>query len=232
MSGIYAIINRDNLKIYIGSATILSHRWNAHRHALWERKHNSNYLQRAFNKNPSAFYIELIEELPGADKATILSREQFWIDFYQSFKPENGYNTCQKAASCQGVKHRREVVERMAARQRKPWKKERLEDWRRQMAGFKYTGHKWTDGQKMKLSLSHIGKKWKPGQREKVLHALSKNPKGFNKKRVAQFSIKGELIKEFSSVKEAEDQFGARSNIHAVCKGKREKAFGFIWRYA
>lgn len=51
-------------------------------------------------------------------------------------------------------------------------------------------------------------------------------------KPVYQYSIDGGLIKEWSSGKEVEKQFGfAQTNISACCNGKRKQAYGYVWRY-
>lgn len=43
----------------------------------------------------------------------------------------------------------------------------------------------------------------------------------------------GEVIKEFASIREARNTTGiSESNISSVCKGNRNKAGGYIWRYA
>ena len=40
-----------------------------------------------------------------------------------------------------------------------------------------------------------------------------------------------EVVKVWNTVKEAADKYGQTSNIRAVCKGKQNTAYGFIWRY-
>lgn len=101
--GIYAIINRNNLKIYIGSAIQLQRRRRCHRHDILKGKHHSRYLQRAVEREPSAFEFSVIEVV--ADASQLIRREQFWISFYKSYLPQNGYNLTSKAGSCAGIKH-------------------------------------------------------------------------------------------------------------------------------
>lgn len=49
---------------------------------------------------------------------------------------------------------------------------------------------------------------------------------------VLQFSKDGELIKEFHSLRSANDETGAGvGHISAVCHGKRKTAGGYIWKY-
>ena len=49
-------------------------------------------------------------------------------------------------------------------------------------------------------------------------------------KKVAQFSIDGQFIKEYNSVEEARKETGVQ-HISCVCRGDRKKAGGYIWKY-
>lgn len=56
--------------------------------------------------------------------------------------------------------------------------------------------------------------------------------KRWNEKSVAQYSLSGELICIFKNMTEAELQTGINhSKISVCCKGDRQKAGGFIWKY-
>jgi len=230
-AGIYALLNCLNGKIYIGSAVRLNHRRTEHRTTLEDGTHGNRYLQRAFTKDPDAFQIAVIELIAHPQKASLLAREQFWIDFYRSAKPENGYNIAPKAQSCQGIKRDPEFVARCAE----------------SLRGYKHTAEaianmtaarqlqkrkKYTPEQRANVSEGHKGLKWKAGQKEKRARTMLNNPKAYNQKRVDRIGTDGTVLESFRSVKEAEVAFGARSNIHAVCKGKRNFCFGFRWRYS
>lgn len=43
-------------------------------------------------------------------------REQYWIDYYGSFKKENGYNICPIAGTTRGIKKSKEEKEAMSKR--------------------------------------------------------------------------------------------------------------------
>lgn len=52
-------------------------------------------------------------------------------------------------------------------------------------------------------------------------------------KKVYQYDLDGNFIREWVSASEVERQLGyAQSNINACCLGKRKTAYGYIWRYA
>jgi len=226
--GIYAIVNRDNGKLYIGSAAVLAHRWSCHRHDFFRNRQNP-YFARAFRKSPESFYFELIEELPGASKETRLSREQFWMDFYKSYTPASGYNTCPIARSCEGVKHGPEFSAMLSARKGRKWSEETKAHFR--LVRVTPRGWHWTDEQKAAQSKRIKGKKWSEKQREKYNAWVASKPTHWNK-RIVQLSMDGDFIREFPSIKEAESYFGGkRSNIYSVCKGKRPHCLGFKWKY-
>lgn len=64
------------------------------------------------------------------------------------------------------------------------------------------------------------------------------NPSEINKSRrnycrVSQYDLDGNYITTYKSMREAGDTIGiGHCNISLVCKGEREQAGGFIWRYA
>ena len=52
-------------------------------------------------------------------------------------------------------------------------------------------------------------------------------------KQVKQYTVEGELVKEFPSIKQVKRELGFEDgNIIKCCKGKYKTAYGFIWRYA
>ena len=60
--------------------------------------------------------------------------------------------------------------------------------------------------------------------------------RGVNDHRVLQYSLDGEFIKTWDSIKEAcETLYGnykAQANIVRCCKGRSHRAYGYIWKYA
>ena len=62
--GIYAIINKDKRKIYIGETKNIRHRSKAHINLLKSGKHTCKELQEDYNNNSNIEIIELLE-IPG-----------------------------------------------------------------------------------------------------------------------------------------------------------------------
>jgi group I intron endonuclease len=103
-SGIYAIRNMINDKIYIGQAVIISKRWKNHRVEFRLDRHANPYLQAAYNKHGKfnlAFYV-----IEFCAQSELDVREQFYMDLYNSYDREYGYNLSPTAGgSNTGHKH-------------------------------------------------------------------------------------------------------------------------------
>jgi len=87
---------------------------------------------------------------------------------------------------------------------------------------------------------SHLNYMWK--YEKDVENSLSVPPKiDLNKTKVTQFSLRGEFIKNWESMTEAAKYLCLNNNklshknviigICGVCKHKKNKSYGFIWRY-
>jgi group I intron endonuclease len=94
-SGIYYILNILDGKIYIGSAVSILSRWRVHRHLLRNGKHFNKHLQRAWKRDGEDALIFGVLEYLG-DKSILLEREQYWIDYYESYNELMGYNLLPK----------------------------------------------------------------------------------------------------------------------------------------
>jgi len=112
---IYKITNTFNSFLYIGSSLRTLKRWNNHLYALRHEKHDSLLLQYAFNKyGEDAFQFEVIEYIENPTKENVIAREQYWLDFYQSYERDKGYNTCRIADSPIGIKRTEENKQKIS----------------------------------------------------------------------------------------------------------------------
>lgn len=159
-TGIYAIINLDTGKHYIGSASrSFRRRWNEHKHDLRNDKHHSSLLQRAWNKYTEfRFEFKILEFVP---PELCIEREQWWLDLFGSYLKENGYNICPTAGNCLGVKHSEETKQK---------KRESMLGDKNPMFGVPspMTGKFLTDEQRSKISLKNKGKKLSEETRKKI----------------------------------------------------------------
>lgn len=112
-SGVYKIVNIINNKIYIGSSINVVKRKSQHFSEFRNNTHKNPYFQKSFNKyGEENFKFEVIEFVE--DKTKLVECEQYWIDFYQSFKSEYGYNLNPVASNCLGTVRSKETREKMS----------------------------------------------------------------------------------------------------------------------
>ena len=105
--GIYMIKNVYNGKCYIGSATKLSNRVNAHRCLLLSGKHQNIILQRSFNKyGANAFIIGVIEF---CERDELINRERYFCDLFRPF-----FNIRKVVESNRGIKLSAETKSKMS----------------------------------------------------------------------------------------------------------------------
>ena len=56
--------------------------------------------------------------------------------------------------------------------------------------------------------------------------------RGFGKKKTAQYTLTGELVKVWESTAEIQREFGwSDSSIQSACRGEQRSSHGFVWRY-
>lgn len=98
LTGIYAIENTVNNKVYIGSASVcFRKRFKEHINSLKRSCHHSQHLQRSFDKYGfECFRFLVLEEV---DPKECIKREQIWLNI---IKPE--YNISPTAGSTLGLK--------------------------------------------------------------------------------------------------------------------------------
>jgi group I intron endonuclease len=101
--GVYKLTNKNNGRVYIGSAKTFKTRWHNHTASLRRQKHHNKYLQADFDIcGEEAFVFEVLEVVEGS-KPERLSTEQRYIDQY--YNKKTCYNLCKKALSPEGVQY-------------------------------------------------------------------------------------------------------------------------------
>lgn len=109
-SGIYAITNKTNGKMYIGQSGDLHHRLTAHRSYLRRGAHHNRHLQASWNKyGEDNFEFSVLEEC-GLEELD--SKEQYYIDKFNSML--FGYNRTLGGDGIQGHKMSEESRRRMS----------------------------------------------------------------------------------------------------------------------
>lgn len=108
-SGVYRITLINDNRCYIGSSVDLGKRVRSHYTDLKSNIHTNSYLQRVWNKYGEDSFIFDILEL--CDRLEVLDKEQYWIDYYESFSTENGFNLAPVAGSTLGLKKTEDQIE-------------------------------------------------------------------------------------------------------------------------
>jgi predicted GIY-YIG superfamily endonuclease len=92
MIGIYAIRNKVNNKVYIGSSVDIFRRFRKHKTELNTGKHSNIHLKRAFEIfGKDVFEFIFLEE---CEKEVLIQKEIEYIQKYNSLNEECGYNMC------------------------------------------------------------------------------------------------------------------------------------------
>jgi hypothetical protein len=114
--GVYGIICNSDGRLYVGGAKDLYDRYSTHKYKLNKKEHCNRYLQQLHNENPECLEFFVIEEI--RDASTLREREQFWMDFYQSYQIEHGFNINPNSKSPLGFKMTEEGKAKIGAAHR------------------------------------------------------------------------------------------------------------------
>lgn len=111
-SGIYELLCVPTGKKYIGSSVNIWNRRKGHFKVLRSGTHENSYLQNAFNK-----YGEMkfkFHPLLICETEDLLFFEQIFLDYWKTYKEENGYNLCRIAGSRLGTRFSDESKKRLS----------------------------------------------------------------------------------------------------------------------
>lgn len=163
---VYAIVNRVNGKLYVGSSLRARSRWNKHYAQLEQGTHGNRYLQNAWRKHgKGAFKFTVLEP---CDASSLRAREQWWLDEMRSADRARGYNLHPATASPSGYKHSTATKQKHYEMRRRNLLKYR-KGWE--------PGRKHLEVSKNKIGDAHRGKKQSTETRQKLrLIALARPP--------------------------------------------------------
>ena len=122
-SCIYLWTNLVNGKKYVGQTTCFHRRMKTYRHT-----YPNAYMEHAVNKHGlDNFDITILERDVPLDKLD--EREQYWLDYYQSYDADKGYNICKVAGTTEGVTHTEEWCQKHSEWLKDKWATD--EDYRK-----------------------------------------------------------------------------------------------------
>jgi group I intron endonuclease len=162
--GVYAIVNKVDGKLYVGSSKDLRRRWRNHLRELQSSKHSNDHLQRAFSKyGEDAFEFRILQDV--ASEEELIPAEQYWLDFTRCYDRRYGYNI-DPAADRSVISF--ETAAKISARIRG---RVRSEETRAKMRAAS-VGRTFSEETRAKLSAANSGKTLPAETRTKISEAL------------------------------------------------------------
>lgn len=203
MGYVYLIINNINGHKYIGKTTqSIKKRWQEHLNDSKKEDCETRPLYRAIRKYGSEHFS--IKEIERCDVATLSEREQYWIQYYNTY--EDGYNAT-LGGDGRIVLDYDEIIKTYL------------------------TMHNATEvARVLNCSKDSVYKILKLN--DIPIIGSAEIAKERNSKKVIQYDKSGNFIKEYASAKEAELAMGnTQRHIVDVANGRRKSAYGYIWRW-
>ena len=232
MEGIYKITNKLNNKVYIGSTVNLKNREQRHFKNLKDGTHHSKKLQNAYFKYVENFFLfEAIESYDKIENDLLIEREQYWINFYDSYK--KGYNSRPKAENNYGHKHSEEtkkiLSEKNAGKNNAMYGVKRTEEQKsKQRDLFINKSYEerygYEKAKKIKEKKRIIALNRKHTEKTKLKQSRIKKSKP-----ILQLDDQFNVIKEWYSKREPLRDLGIR--VDYVVRGKNKYSCGFYWVY-
>lgn len=195
-SCIYLWTNLVNGKKYVGQTTCFHRRMKTYRYT-----YPNAYMEHAVKKHGiDNFDITILERDVPLDKLD--EREQYWLDYYQSYDMDKGYNICKIASTTEGVTHTEEWCQKHSEWLKEKWATD--EDYR------KFWHDKMSGENNYFYGKDFSGDK---NGRAKSIICVEKN-------------------KIYTTIKEAaKENSTSRQNISHVLNGRQETAGGYHWEY-
>lgn len=214
MIGIYKITTKHNSKSYIGSSDNVEKRLNCHLSRLKRNVHHSAYLQAVYNKHGKEnLEFSIIEVL--SDNNDKIIKEQFWMDHFQSYNKDFGYNMS-KTASCNTTGEIKIYQYTVEGHYIKEW-----ESIEKAKKALKLVSIPAALSEKTTHKLSG-GFQWKYYQKEKIESAL---------KLYCCYDLKGIFVKSFHKIEEIKEFFKMKTISNILrCVKTNTTSCNHFWR--
>lgn len=233
-AAIYVMRNRLDGKRYVGKTVNATKRFWEHRTKLRAGVHANTHLQRAWDKyGEQAFEFEIVEtvRVRGPYDRALSERERYWVKTLNTTSPEVGYNLTRGGDGGVQVPSVRAKMSRAArarfssASERRRYFARRPDFKERCIANITDPANR-AKGHAVMRERLHTD----PEFARRIAAPLKTDPKP-----VDQLSMDGRFLRRFASMAEAERWLGkkrAQANISSCCRGHRNYAYGYRWRYA
>ena len=232
---IYGIKNLINEKIYVGKSINIKLRKKAHENSFVRKQAVNIHLQRAVDKyGIENFEFIILEEVV---LNTVNEKEQYWINYLKSYDEKFGYNktmggdggnlTIETKFKISQTSPNRKVVYQFNSKGKLIKKWNGVRDIEREL---KYLSSTISKACAINTNNnSAYGFYWSYNEDSSNFYGIGQEN---NKLQVQQFSLKGELIKTWSSISTAaKETNSSKSSIIRCCKNKQKTCNNFIWKY-
>ena len=242
ISGIYKVTNLINNKIYIGQSINIYQRWQAHKSTSLNKnsKEYNIYFHNALRKyGIENFNFEIIEQCVEND---LDKREKYWIEYYNSYGRNFGYNESKGGDGYNGRRYHVEQYD-LDGNFIKEWDSvyEAAKNLNTSIINIRYC-ILYPDKQK-----SAAGFQWKRKNDPRVITKYSPNyyleglENGRKKKKIKQYNKNNEYVQTFDSRKDAaywlkENGYTNASNLKSVQSqlstiiNSERLAYNFYWK--
>lgn len=212
---VYLVTNKINGKKYIGKDT--NNRSNY--------MGSGTYIKQAIQKYGKHNFEKTILEYCNSKEELIL-KEEYWL---KKFDVENNPEFYNKTNKSFGNSGQTEEGKKRISIAKKGWQP--TEEQKTKMSENRKGHSMYTDEWKQKISKSTQGIKKSEEYKELMKEKMEGNTN--RRKKVIQYDMEGNFIKEWDYVLEAAYSLGKKTGaaITEVCSGKRKSIYGYVWKY-
>lgn len=240
-SGIYGIKNKLDHKIYVGKSKNIKRRWSGHRSNLKrkvKRKDTNRYLWNAVQKyGLENFEFIILEELP-IDEDIFKIRELHWMDYYNSYNTDFGYNLRRDSKTSMIVHDDTKALISQAVKgENNPnYGNKWTDEQKKYMSELKKEGYKngtlTTDKEALKRGTETRNKRWEENPQLKA-DMQKKVSENHNLYEYLKLSMDGEILEVYQNRLEVREAYpdAGKTVILSVCNGYKKSYKGFLWRY-
>lgn len=248
-SGIYAIKNTLNNKMYIGSTACFKTRWRRHRQCLRGGYHHSLHLQRSYDKlGESRFVFIILEECENIRETLILLEQKYMDELRPDYNirkiAQFHFDGCTEKQKISAIETKGKAIDEFDLNGSFVKKWNCMSDASRNYnisvsniaIACKSKQHQ-TCGKLFFYSNTVTEEYVKDFCNKKLYKKRRRYPDSHALKQqhsVNQYDMDGNFIKRWDSIKEAAKTLGikSKSNIVMCCQGRYKHCKHFIWRYA
>ena len=220
--GIYKFENLINHKKYIGQSIDLETRYYKHKYHYEKKDLNKRLYQAFWKYGWDNFSYEIIEYCSPEE---LDEKEIHYIQFYDSYN--HGYNATKGGQG--GANHPSKPV------QQYDLQGNFIKEFPSAILAAKKTGISYNILVKCcQGKAKHCGLyQWKySNDKSNTIQQLSNKEITLNERKILQYDLNKNLLNVYESMDEASKKTGiTKSTICSVCKGKKNTAGNFVWRY-